>query len=287
MTIIQNLQKIAKSCKNNSIIKRGRGRPRKIIEEIVEEVKRGRGRPRKTDISIKINNVNINNNINLGVKSFENNKNKNFINYTFALEIAENLLNKNIGDEYISENMFVGVLDGSENNTSNALENVDIPRDSILLVEHNDIISQGHIEKGYPTHNGTLEEFASDFYDKTYNKIGASYRTYDCAGWYFDFCGTIRLNKKGVFQTILKTNFMDGAILAFTFSKRDRLAKKEYDKTKDDFVSKLEYVLCKKGFELEMIKSYDYSGDKLFKNTIGSKMNSFICKIHKIRTCWI
>ena len=255
------------------ILKKPRGRPRKIISETEIILKKPRGRPRKNCENI-ISSIFINPN-----KSFEYNQNKKYVNCIFSTNNTGLILQYcNIINKY-----YVGILDGIERNSSTELISNSIDKESILLIEANQIVSISHKKAGFFTHDGTLESFANDSNDEKYSQIQTptNWRKQICFGWYFDTCGTILTQKKGIFDTILKTKFIDGSVLGFTFC-RSRMTKEKYKSDKDNFLQQLNQCLLISSFKIDScIIDHDYSGNNLLKRARESHMNSFIYTIRK------
>jgi hypothetical protein len=203
-------------------------------------------------------------------KSFENNENKNYINANFMTEVVNSKLENNCYEN----NYFVGVLDSIENNTSNTLISNGIKKENILLVESNKEIAKLHIEKKFKTYFGTLKEFGNDNTNETFLKNNK------CLGWYFDTCGTISTQNKGVFNSIKKSNLINGTILGFTFC-RSRMSCSKYITHKHLFMNDLNVLTNTKGLMCVDIFNRDYSGKFIFKRSRNSHMNSFFVKCIK------
>jgi hypothetical protein len=257
------IKKRGRPAKNNKILKN------KSIHIDKNIIIRKRGRPRK--------NFTVKDKYNNPKKSFENNQNKNFINAMFASEIIKlKLSNKEKSEEY-----FICALDSIEHNTSNTLISLGIDKNSILLVESDNSIASLHSKDGFITFNGTLEDFSSNIHDKLFSKKNSAWRKYTCLGWYFDTCGTIRLQKKGIIDTIKKTKFIDGSILTFTFC-RTRVLKKKYELDKKNFIKELQKLFSNIGFKIDIILDHDYSGNCVFiRSREGMHMNTIMCRIYK------
>jgi hypothetical protein len=143
-------------------------------------------------------------------KIFYNNLTKNKINAKFA-KLTSNVMTKNA---------FTLVLDSVERNTCHYLEKQGISKENILLVEMNKPVADTHLEAGYACHNGSLEDFASERWDKPYRENGQAWRKYPCSSAYFDMYGRLDTQKRGIIRTIRRLNLLPNAVLAFTFCRR-------------------------------------------------------------------
>lgn len=252
--------------------KKPRGRPPKA--KFIQLTQKRRGRPPKNSNATSKTFVNTNPN-----KSFANNENKTFVNSLIAINVA--ILLKSLNKDY-RQQCFFGALDSVEHNTSNTLMSMGIKKSSILLVQNVPTIANHHSNSSFAVHSGTLEDFASNKNDELYRQKNQSWRTFPCLGWYFDTCGMIKTQKKGILDTIKKSNLVDGSILGFTFC-RGRISAKKYEEEKSNFIRELRGFLEWKGFELNLDPTYDhnYSGQFVFKSSSGTPMNSFVCSARK------
>lgn len=254
----------------NNNIKRKRGRPRKNPLESNDSIFENNLFEKQNIISKSISNPN---------KSFENNQNKTFINSIFATEIIKLIINNKHKQSW---NLFVGVLDGLERNTSNTLLSMGFEKNSILIVEDKKSIADSHVRKGFCTHHGKLSDFASDYYDKEYNKDLSAWRKYDCYGWYFDTCGTISTQKKGIIETIKKSQLINGVILGFTFC-RSRMTNNTFEIELESFLVEINDILGSKGLRLGVqICKHDYTGQSMWKRARESHMCSLIYKTYQL-----
>lgn len=259
----------------------------RTMETILSQ-KRPRGRPRKNPVvdfvdsnennkKRSLNNIVVANQYNQynPNKSFANNENKNLINAIIGSRVA---LLKQQNNNFKYEHFF-GVLDSKEMNTVNSLLSMGIEKESVLLVENEHSVALSHINAGFCTHEGTLENFADDFYDEEYSQKFSAWRQYNCLGWYFDTCSTILTQKKGIINTIRKSKLVDGSVLAFTFC-RSRMTVKQYEENKELFIFELQTHLKQNGFNLFVDYDHDYSGNKIFKRSREAHMNSFVCTVN-------
>lgn len=260
----------------NKNIKKTRGRPRgrpkgsykNNSKNKFENIKRPRGRPRKN--VIESNNTPNNNILFKKIKSFENNQNKNIFNNIFSSEIYKIIIHNN-GLDCVDE-LFCGVLDSVEHNTSNQLIRLGFEKNNILIPEKNLNTMKIHKNNGYNCFYGDLDDFTS--------KIDTQHIY---TGWYFDTCGQINKQKNPILNVIKKTTFNTQAIIGFTFCKT-RIKKEIYNEQKNVFLNELQNVLSSKNFELiEIFIDLDYSGTKANRREKhNSLMNTFICRIQKI-----
>lgn len=251
------------------IVKRPRGRSRKNSISTEIKVKRPRGRPKKNSIStniVKDNNI-FNNKSKL--KSFENNENKNLVNINFASEITKCIISLNDTSNICK--LYCGVLDSVEHSTSNMLVSCGFDKNNIVMPEIDFDTFKLHQFFGFTqSFYGNLENYA----------LGVNQQQ-QFISWYFDTCGFIDKQKKGIFDVMENTNFCDESILAFTFC-RSRTSIENYLKQKSDFFDELEQKLMKKNFSIhQKLLDYDYSGSKIAKREKSAHMNSIILRIIK------
>lgn len=207
-------------------------------------------------------------------KDFTDNQNKLFVNHHFAQLVIQAFLGSRHPSWF---NSFVGVLDSVERNTCETFLSYGVPKDSLLIVEMDPTVAQIHTNAGFATtHEGTLTDFASDDYDDLYHEEGRAWRVYSCRGFYFDTCGTISTQKKGIFDTILKLQLISQSILGFTFTKRSTIQGAKYEEERNLFNSELSLLLRKKGFQMCLKLEHAYSGDCLFEKSPGAAMDTFI-----------
>lgn len=114
----------------------------------------------------------------------------------------------------------VVVLDAEERNSSKWLLKKDIPKENIWLVEERPRVATKHINAGFNTFPGDLERYAVALSREPKNK-----KPRVCLGVYFDMCGLVRAQRKGILDTIQQLdNIVDGTMLVFTFNiTRDRV----------------------------------------------------------------
>ena len=238
-----------------NILKRPRGRPRKVISDEVAAVIVSKSAKQKS------------------FKVFEHNQNKQFTNNEFASNIVKLALLSRID----FSRSFLGILDGKERNTSNSLLALGVPKDSILLVEHSKDVAESHSDNGFCVHNGSLDSFADDKYDDIYTQHGSNWRNYNCLGWYFDTCRTISTEKAGILNVVKKSNISSGSVLAFTFCKRG-MSTETYMVERSLFIFDLENLLNTKGLtiQLPLIFDHHYNGYTIFEKSRGMPMNTFM-----------
>lgn len=250
------------------IIKKPRGRPRKIVHN--RNININTKKSSKKNHKIKNDNV-VNKHVKV-TKNFKNNHNKNFINYLFGSEIIKSA--KCIND-FNWDKYYIGALDAKERNTSNVLISLGVIKNSILLVEHDDKVSKSHYESGFCVHEGNLNNFSNDEYDEIYSDELSNWRNCKCLGWYFDLCKTIQTEKEGIINTINKTNLVNGSVLSFTFCRR-WTKHYEYANDKNLFIQKVKNILNKKGFILKEVIDHYYRGTLILHKSKGMDMNTFM-----------
>lgn len=205
--------------------------------------------------NIMINNRQINNH---NIISFKDDKNKFISNMKFFNNIYDNIINNNYEDYYI------GLLDSIERNSSNFGINCGISKKSFLLLERNKSIYKDHINNGFNTINGDILDFSNII------KTNMKYKEKICLGFYFDFCGTIRLNTIGLFDLLKNLKLVNKSIIGFTFCKRDRESN-NYEDEKFKFFIELLEIMKKISFNIKEIS------DRSYKN-----MNTLIFELEKI-----
>ena len=209
---------------------------------------------------------------------YDGSENKAYINKLFSCYVKKAILSNKLN----LNDFCCMILDHTNHATSQALLDTKVLEpENILVIETDDKVVISHNSFGIPCHHGTVEDFASDNYDKIYSESDSNYRTYKYPGIYLDFCGNVSVVSSAL-DVISKCNFVDYSIIAFTFSTRTGRSIIKFNELLSNFKQKLNKILDKKNFIISEITELYYSGKKLNINHNKGKMFTILCKIRKI-----
>ena len=238
--------------------------------QVMNSVKRPVGRPRKNSIGLNLMTVEKKTIPKNKLKSFDNNENKDFANNHFVKETMRKLSLLKKKEQQTARTL---ILDSYENNTANTLVGAKFLKDNIVIPEKNKDTHNTHKANGFEgAYRGTLKKFATTM------KQSDPY-----VSMYFDTCGIIRTQKKGIFDIITNATFCNESFLGFTFSRRG-VEKQVILEEKENFIFELKQLLNKKNFQFyELSLDYTYAGSELMTVEKGHHvhMNTFFYKISR------